>query len=228
MLAGTAPIFAADSSNSIVLTADQLAKLTETQTKLTNLVTKINGLLTTYKDTRNTHGLLMALKQFKKQANHTNERIKNYKENPIDPADQIIQMFQNRTTQLEKNVSIVEKKLITKTKPVTLTTEQQNKLSETKTKLTALNTKIEGLLTKYKESRNTHGLRMALQQIKKQSSHLNSEITDYTKNPTAPVDKKIEKFQNQETHLEKDVSTIEKILAKKTTKKTTTKNKTAS
>jgi RNase adaptor protein for sRNA GlmZ degradation len=228
MLASTTPIFAADSTNSVVLTADQLAKLTETQTKLTDLVTKITGLLTTYKDNRNTHGLLMALNQFKKQVNRTNQHINYYKENPVDPADRIIQMFQDRSTQLEKKVSIVEKILIKKTQPVTLTTEQLTKLTDTQTKLTALNTKIDGLLTTYKESRKTHGLRMALKQFKKQSSHLNSEITDYTKNPTAPADKQIQKFQHKEANLEKNVSTVEKLLVKKTTTKTTTKNKTAS
>jgi hypothetical protein len=220
MIVGVTPIFAADAENTVVLTADQLAKLTETQSKLTALVTKIDGLINTYKDTRNTHGLLMALNQFKKQSNHLNSKINTYKENPINPTDRIILMFQNRESQLEKNVSIVEKILAKKTQKVTLTTEQVTKLSETQTKLTTLMTKIDGLQSTYKDTRNTHGLLMALNQFEKQAKHLDAKITNYTKNPTPPADKKIKSFQIQELHLEKNVATVEKILAKKTKKQT--------
>jgi peptidoglycan hydrolase CwlO-like protein len=44
MLASTAPIFAAGSTNTVVLTADQQAKLDTMQSQLTDLVAKIQSL----------------------------------------------------------------------------------------------------------------------------------------------------------------------------------------
>ena len=70
IMASTAPIFAADTSNTtpVVLTGNQLTKLTAIQKTLTDLVTKIEGLKITYKSTNKTKGLLTALNQFEKQA----------------------------------------------------------------------------------------------------------------------------------------------------------------
>jgi len=60
MLAGTAPIFAADVSTTktVVLTPDQIAKLTATQTQLTTLITQIETLKSTYKNTIKAKGLI--------------------------------------------------------------------------------------------------------------------------------------------------------------------------
>jgi phage shock protein A len=214
MLASTAPIFAADAGKTVVLSEDQLAKLTDTQTKITNLVTKIDELLVKYKDTKKTHGLLTALKQFKKISTNLNNEITKYKANPTAPADKKISIFQKKESVLESDVAIKEKILIKITTTVTLTDTQLAKLTDTQSKIANLLTKIDGLQTTYKDTKKTHGLLIQLKQVKKQSSNLNTEITKYKANPTAPADKKIKNFQNQELLLEKKVTTIGTKLAK--------------
>jgi hypothetical protein len=119
ILAGTAPIFAADVSTTktVVLTPDQLKKLTTTQTQLTSLIAKIEGLKTTYKNTKKAKGLLVALNQFEKQANKLNTAITNYIKNPTAPAKAKINKFQKQTKALQWKVTVTEK-VLKKIKPV--------------------------------------------------------------------------------------------------------------
>ena len=110
MLASTAPIFAAGSTNTVVLTADQQAKLDTMQSQLTDLVAKIQSLKITYKDTK-AKGLLTALTQFEKQAKRLNTTITNYEKNPTASANRKIRTFQFKTKQLQWKVAVVEKNL---------------------------------------------------------------------------------------------------------------------
>lgn len=114
MLASTTPIFAANTTNTTTLTPDQLAKLNGTQTKLTNLVADIDNLLVTYKDTKQ-KGLLVALKQFKKDAIKLNTEIKLFIKHPTKNADKIIDRFVNKESQLEHKVNVTEN-ILNKTK----------------------------------------------------------------------------------------------------------------
>ena len=122
IFASTAPIFAADTTttNTVVLTPDQIAKLDALQTKLTDLVAKIESLKTTYKSTNKTKGLLTALNQFEKQAKTLNTAITNYKNHPTANADKKIKAMQFKTKQLEWKVSVTEKilKKVTTKKPI--------------------------------------------------------------------------------------------------------------
>jgi peptidoglycan hydrolase CwlO-like protein len=122
IFASTAPIFAADSTttNTVVLTPDQIAKLNAIQTKLTDLVAKIEGLKTTYKSTKKTKGLLTALNQFEKQANKLNTTITNYKNNPTANANKKIRALTFKTKQLQWKVTVTEKilKKVTTKKPI--------------------------------------------------------------------------------------------------------------
>ena len=88
ILAGAAPIFAADTTTNhkVVLTTNQTAKLTATQTKLTALIAKIDGLKTTYQNTNKGKGLLVALNIYEKQATKLNTAITNYLANPTSPS----------------------------------------------------------------------------------------------------------------------------------------------
>jgi peptidoglycan hydrolase CwlO-like protein len=110
MLASTAPIFAAGSTNTVVLTSEQQAKLDTMQSQLTDLLAKIQSLKTTYKDTR-AKGLLRALTQFEKQAKRLNTTITNYEKNPTASANRKIRTFQFKTKQLQWKVAITEKNL---------------------------------------------------------------------------------------------------------------------
>ena len=110
MLASTTPIFAAGSTNTVVLTADQQAKLDTMQSQLTDLVAKIQSLKITYKDTK-AKGLLRALTQFEKQAKRLNTTITNYEKNPTAPANRKIRTFQFKTKQLQWKVTVIEKNL---------------------------------------------------------------------------------------------------------------------
>lgn len=113
MLASTAPIFAADTTTNknVVLTSDQIAKLTATQTKLTDLITKIEGLKTTYKNTTKGKGLLVALNQYEKQAKNLNAAITKYLKNPTAPANNKIKAFNKKTKALQWKVAITGKVL---------------------------------------------------------------------------------------------------------------------
>ena len=110
MLASTAPIFATGTSNTVVLTSQQQAKLDTMESQLTDLVAKIQGLKTTYKNTR-AKGLLRALTQFEKQATRLNTTITNYEKNPTASANRKIRTFQFKTKQLQWKVAVVEKNL---------------------------------------------------------------------------------------------------------------------
>lgn len=111
MFASTAPIFAADptSTNTVVLTPDQIAKLDSIQTQLNDLLTKIDDIKNTYQNTGKGKGLLTALDQFKKQANRLNTSITNYKNNPTVSADKKIKVYQMKTKQLQWKVTVTEK-----------------------------------------------------------------------------------------------------------------------
>jgi hypothetical protein len=108
MLVSATPIFAADTTTNVVLTADQTAKLDSAQTQLTELVAKIQTLKTTYKNTK-AKGLLVALDQYEKQAKKLNSAINKYRENPTAPADRKIKMFTAKTKQLQWKVTATEK-----------------------------------------------------------------------------------------------------------------------
>lgn len=122
IMASTAPIFAADTSttNPVVLTGNQLTKLTAIQKTLTDLITKIAGLKTTYNSTNKTKGLLTALNQFEKQAKHLNTTITNYKKNPTANANKKIRSYQIKTNSLVWKVAVTSKilKKVTTKKPI--------------------------------------------------------------------------------------------------------------
>ena len=122
IMASTAPIFAADTSNTtpVVLTGTQLTKLTAIQKTLTDLITKIEGLKTTYKSTNKTKGLLTALNQFEKQAKQLNTTITNYKKNPTKNANMKIRSYHIKTNNLVWKVAVTSKvlKIITTKKPI--------------------------------------------------------------------------------------------------------------
>ncbi len=110
ILGSTAPIFAAGSSNTVILTSKQQAKLDTMESQLTDLVAKIQNLKTSYKDTK-AKGLLRALTQFEKQATRLNTTITNYEKNPTSPANRKIRTFQFKTKQLQWKVAVTEKNL---------------------------------------------------------------------------------------------------------------------
>ncbi len=122
IMASTAPIFAADTSNTtpVVLTEKQLTKLNAIQTELTRLVTKIESLKTTYNNTKKGKGLLTSLNMFEKQANKLNKAITYYKNNPTVNANLKIKHFQIRTHDLQWKVAITGKvlKIINTPKPI--------------------------------------------------------------------------------------------------------------
>ena len=122
IFASTAPIFAADTSNTtpVVLTGTQLTKLTAIQKTLTDLITKIEGLKTTYKSTNKTKGLLTALNQFEKQAKQLNTTITNYKKNPTKNANMKIRSYHIKTNNLVWKVAVTSKilKKVTTKKPI--------------------------------------------------------------------------------------------------------------
>jgi len=136
MLAGTAPIFAADTTNtnSVVLTTEQLAKLEVIQTQVNELLNKITTLKTTYKSTKKTKGLLTALNQFEKQAKKLNTTVNNYKNNPTANADKKIKAFEFKTKQLEWKVKTTEKILKKITTPKTKHNKKTDKNTTKKTK----------------------------------------------------------------------------------------------
>ena len=121
ILAGTAPIFAATTTTNktVVLTNNQTAKLTATQTKLTDLIAKIEGLKTKYKNTTKAKGLLVALNQYEKQATKLNTAITKYLANPTAPANMKIKNFQIKTSVLQYKVAVTSKilKKVNTTKP---------------------------------------------------------------------------------------------------------------
>ncbi len=105
------------------------------------------------------------------------------------------------------------------TTPAVLTDAQLTKLDALQATLTNLVNKIEGLKTKYKSTKKTKGLLIALNQYEKQIKRLNTTITNYRKNPTANADKKIKSFQYRTKVLTWKVNVKEKILKKVTKKK---------
>jgi peptidoglycan hydrolase CwlO-like protein len=114
IMAGTAPIFAANptTTNTVVLTGNQTAKLTAVQTQLNTLITKIESLKKTYNNTtKKNKGLLNALNQYEKQATKLNTAITSYLKNPTSRANIKIKNFQIKTKQLQWKVNVTEKVL---------------------------------------------------------------------------------------------------------------------
>jgi len=135
IMAGTAPIFATNHTNTKALNETQLAKLNDTQTNLNTLVSKINGLLVTYKNTKN-KGLLITLMHFKKQAKMLNAEINWFKKHPKGNVDKKIKMLVNRELQLEKKVNTTAK-ILNKTHNKTIIPK---KFNQNKTNCTPHNT----------------------------------------------------------------------------------------
>ena len=122
-------------------------------------------------------------------------------------------------TMLASTAPIFAADTTTTAKHVVLTPAQILKLNATQTQLTALVAKIDSLKTTYKNTKNNTGLITALNQYEKQAKSLNTTITNYKKNPTAPANIKIAVFQIKTKQLQFKVSGIEKILKKINTPK---------
>ena len=107
----------------------------------------------------------------------------------------------------------------TTNKTVVLTPTQITKLNTTQKELTNLLTKIDTLKAKYNNNTKDKILLVALNHDKKQANKLNTEITNYLKNPTAPANKHIYKFSIQTKELQWEVANIAYLLKKVNTKK---------
>ena len=136
MLASTAPIFAADTTNmnNVVLKTEQVAKLDVIQTHLNEILNKITTLKTTNNSTKKTKGLLTARNQFEKQAKKLNTTVNNYKNNPTADADKKIKAFQFKTKNLRWKVTTTEKILKKITTPKTKHIKKKVKNTTEKTK----------------------------------------------------------------------------------------------
>ncbi len=120
MLASTAPIFAVDATTSkTVLTDNQKAQLTADQTKLHCLIKKIDKLETNYQNTKKAKGILIALNNYKNQAQKLDAAITKYKNNPTAPAKIKIKVFNLKVKQLQLKVALKKKLLIKINKPKT-------------------------------------------------------------------------------------------------------------
>jgi threonine aldolase len=102
----------------------------------------------------------------------------------------------------------------TTNKPVVLTPTQITKLNTTQKELTNLITKIDALKAKYNNNTKDKILLVALNHDQKQANKLNTEITNYLKNPTAPANKKINTFQIQTKELQWEVANTAQLLKK--------------
>jgi hypothetical protein len=116
-------------------------------------------------------------------------------------------------TMLASTAPIFAADTTTTTKTVVLTPAQILKLNATQTQLTALVAKIDSLKTTYKTTKNK-GLLIALNQYEKQAKTLNTTITNYKKNPTAPANIKIMAFQIKTKQLQYKVLVTAAILKK--------------
>ena len=114
MLASTAPIFAVDATTpKTVLSDNQKAQLTADQTKLHCLIKKIDKLETNYQNTKKAKGILIALNNYRIQAQKLDAAITKYKNNPTAPKKLKIKMFNQKVKQLQWKVAL-KKKLLTK------------------------------------------------------------------------------------------------------------------
>ena len=116
-------------------------------------------------------------------------------------------------TMLASTAPIFAADTTTTTKTVVLTPAQLLKLNATQTQLTALVAKIDGLKITYKNTKNK-GLLIALNQYEKQAKTLNTTITNYKNNPTAPANIKIKTFQIKTQQLQYKVLVTAAILKK--------------
>jgi threonine aldolase len=102
----------------------------------------------------------------------------------------------------------------TTNKTVVLTPTQITKLNTTQKELTNLIAKIDALKAKYNNNTKDKILLGALNHDQKQANKLNTEITNYLKNPTAPANKKINTFQIQTKELQWEVANTAQLLKK--------------
>ncbi len=121
-------------------------------------------------------------------------------------------------TMLASTAPIFAADTTTTAKNVVLTPAQILKLDATQTQLTALVAKIDQLKVTYKNSKNK-GLLTKLNQYEKQAKSLNTTITNYKKNPTAPAKVKISIFQIKTKQLQYNVAVTAKLLKKINTPK---------
>lgn len=102
----------------------------------------------------------------------------------------------------------------TTNKTVVLTPTQITKLNTTQKELTNLIAKIDALKAEYNNNTKDKILLVALNHDQKQANKLNTEITNYLKNPTAPANKKINTFQIQTKELQWEVANTAQLLKK--------------
>jgi len=107
----------------------------------------------------------------------------------------------------------------TTNKTVVLTPTQITKLNTTQKELTTLLAKIGTLKAKYNNTTKDKILLVALNHDQKQANKLNTEITNYLKNPTAPANKYIYKYSIQTKELQWEVANIAYLLKKVNTPK---------
>ena len=107
----------------------------------------------------------------------------------------------------------------TTNKTVVLTPAQITKLNTTQKELNNLLTKINTLKATYKNTTKDKILLVALNHDQKQANKLNTEITNYLKNPTAPANKKIHTLQIQTKELQWEVAFTAQLLKKINTTK---------
>ena len=107
----------------------------------------------------------------------------------------------------------------TTNKTVVLTPTQITKLNTTQKELTNLIAKIGTLKAKYNNNTKDKLLLIALNHDQKQANKLNTEITNYLKNPTAPANKHIYKYSIQTKELQWEVANIAYLLKKVNTPK---------
>jgi len=99
-------------------------------------------------------------------------------------------------------------------KTVTLDQKQIDQLASDQTKLTCLINKINSLEAKYKNTKRAKGILIALNNYEKQANKLQTAITNYQKNPTAPAKIKIKLFTLKVKQLQWKVALKKKLLIK--------------
>jgi hypothetical protein len=99
-------------------------------------------------------------------------------------------------------------------KTVTLDQKQIDQLALDQKKLTCLINKIETLKIRYKNKKKAKGILIALNNYEKQAKKLQTAITNYQNNPTAPAKIKIKVFNHKVQQLQWKVALKKKLLKK--------------
>lgn len=99
-------------------------------------------------------------------------------------------------------------------KTVTLDQKQIDQLKLDQKKLTCLTKKIEALKLRYKDTKRAKGILIALNNYEKQATKLQTAITNYQNNPTAPAKIKIKVFDLKVKQLQWKVALKKKLLTK--------------